>query len=519
MRNIALFLMLGVAKLCLSNNITVSNVTFTGQDTVAHVIQVSFDLSWDNSWHTSTYESNYDAAWVFIKWQKPSVKIWNHATLNTSGHTAPAGSAIDTPPDGKGVFIHRNADGTGSNAWSGVILSWNYGADGLADSTTVQACVFALEMVYVPQAPFYLGDGTASNIRGQFGAGTTQTPFLVTSEASLTLGGGGAGSLGNNNGSGMEPTGPDDFNNATSKSLPAAYPKGYQAFYVMKYETTQEAYVEFLNRLTYNQQVTRTQHPPSSAIGTHALTNSGRNGIVIQTPGISNSTPAVYGCDGNGNGTCNEINDGQTIACNWMHFADCEAYLDWAALRPITELEYEKACRGTLNPVADEYAWGTNTITGATGLVNSDATTEEYSNAGAYCVYNNAVGVPGPMRVGNFAQAGSNRQSSGASYYGILDLSGNVREMVITVGNTTGRAFDGTPGDGVLAANGEANTANWPTGFTADASNAVGAGYKGYDWEQHANPSLLRVSDRDAANYPYKWRDADYGFRGGRTAP
>ena len=31
----------------------------------------------------------------------------------------------------------------------------------------------------------------------------------------------------------------------------------------------------------------------------------------------------------------------------------------------MTELEYEKACRGTMAPVADEYAWGTASIAGS----------------------------------------------------------------------------------------------------------------------------------------------------------
>ena len=38
------------------------------------------------------------------------------------------------------------------------------------------------------------------------------------------------------------------------------------------------------------------------------------------------------------------------------------AFADWAGLRSMTELEYEKACRGPLEPVAGEYAFGTNEI-------------------------------------------------------------------------------------------------------------------------------------------------------------
>src|SRR5690606_34108325 len=34
------------------------------------------------------------------------------------------------------------------------------------------------------------------------------------------------------------------------------------------------------------------------------------------------------------------------------------AYVDWAGLRPFTEMEYEKACRGPILPQARDYPWG-----------------------------------------------------------------------------------------------------------------------------------------------------------------
>ena len=49
----------------------------------------------------------------------------------------------------------------------------------------------------------------------------------------------------------------------------------------------------------------------------------------------------------------------------YMCWADCATYADWAGLRPMTELEFEKACRGPLKPVPDEYAWGTAAVAGS----------------------------------------------------------------------------------------------------------------------------------------------------------
>jgi formylglycine-generating enzyme required for sulfatase activity len=42
---------------------------------------------------------------------------------------------------------------------------------------------------------------------------------------------------------------------------------------------------------------------------------------------------------------------------NILSWFDVAAYLDWAALRPMTELEFEKVCRGPENRIAGEYAW------------------------------------------------------------------------------------------------------------------------------------------------------------------
>ena len=97
-------------------------------------------------------------------------------------------------------------------SYTNVNLQWNYGVDGLADDDRVEVFVFAVEMVHVPQASFYVGDGDGT-LTGQFRIQASNTPFQITSEGALTLGGGGAGALHNNNGTGM--TTPDDFNNAT----------------------------------------------------------------------------------------------------------------------------------------------------------------------------------------------------------------------------------------------------------------------------------------------------------------
>ena len=96
---------------------------------------MQFDLSWSNSWRaawtpvdTGVMVTNWDAAWVFVKYRQTGV--WEHATLTTSGHTAPAGCVIDAAADGTGAFIYRSAAGSGGADYPNVKLRWSYAADG-----------------------------------------------------------------------------------------------------------------------------------------------------------------------------------------------------------------------------------------------------------------------------------------------------------------------------------------------------------------------------------------------------
>jgi formylglycine-generating enzyme required for sulfatase activity len=511
-----------------ANNISVSNPTLTATNTGAGTTQVQFTITWANSWRTTSAPNNWDAAWVFVKYRDASTGLWQHARLGDS-HLAPVDAIVATgllTPGtayeaainwGVGAFIHRSADGTGTFTANGVELRWNYGQNGITYADIAEVKVFAVEMVYVPQGNFSVGDGTTTTVKGQFRNGSTNTPLLISSEAALTLGGTANGNLANNNASGMAMA--DDFNNTTTQTLPAAFPKGFAGFYLMKYSISQQHYVDFLNTLTYSQQNTRTITVPNSAAGTGALsfTNANRNGIDIQTPGVDSSTPALYACNLNGDGLYGQADDGQWIACNFLSWANVAAYLDWSGLRPMSELEYEKACRGPVTPVANEYAWGNDDIrsgnyTGSALRTITEGVSGPETGVNGNALYTLAKITPnGPGRVGLFAGAGTNRVNAGASYYGAMELSGNLWERPVTVGNTQGRAYTGVMGNGDLDANGNADAANWP------GTNAQGAGFRGGHWTSDA--PLMRVSDRSVANLADTNRQPVHGGRGCRLVP
>ncbi len=464
-------------------------------------------------------------------------RIWEHAWLgNSADHIAGSGTSaqyetgLQTPGaafdsaanPGMGVFIYRSGEGYGSFSISNAQLRWNYRLNQVGHDDVVEIRLFALEMVYVPEGTFFAGDGSSNTVRGQFRDAAANTPFQLLSEDSVTLGGTLAGQLANNNADGM--TTPDDYNNSTTQGLPAGFPKGFAAFYSMKYEISQQQHVDFLNSLNRLQQNTRTatalDATTTSVTNRYVMSNSSsiaaRNGIRCDGT-VAAQLPIRFYCDLNGNGTGSEASDGQFIAANWLNWADVAAYLDWSALRPMTELEYEKAARGQREPVANAFAWSRTDITAADNITNGGQA-DEYSNtAAANAVFGNTAQVQGPLRTGSFAGDSTSRSESGGSLWGIMELSGNVYEQLVSTGQPFGRGFTGLHGNGALLNDttdvtvyGNADVNAWPAAGTA------GQGLRGGSWSDDANS--LRVADRQRAADTAASRSNLAGGRGVRTA-
>ncbi len=490
-----------------ANNLVVTNVALVSQDVVGRTVRVKCDLSWENSWR-SDYPSctNWDAAWVFVKFRAPGSNAWEHAKLSAvaADHAAPGG-AVAVGSDGTngiGVFVYSASVRTGDVSYAGTRLQWNYGSNGysFAKGTVIEVSVQAIEMVYVPEGSFYVGSGGTESYSftdGSWGGSGPSIPFQITGTWDRQIANA-AGKL----------WGVSSYGNCTIGAvgtLNESFPSGYNAFYCMKYEITQGQYRDFLNLLTRAQQNTRTA---SQSLDYFAMSGSAslldRNGIRCPSVIADASTNIVFGCDGNANKIFNETNDGMDWACNYLLWADVCAYADWAGLRPMTELEFEKACRGPAMPVANEYAWGTAALVQLTNYFGTDGSGTETAlptNAN----YNGWTG--GPVRAGLYATTNSTRVSSGASYWGIMQMSGNVIERPVPVGIS--RAFTGLHGDGNLTTAGDANVANWP-----DAGRWVHAGNWSYAF---AGP---RVSDRCGTIVREIQRA--YGYGGGRavrTAP
>ncbi len=502
-----------VCNTSFANNILTANVKLTGQNKVAHTTNVQFDISWENSWRTNSGPANWDAAWVFIKYRVGN-GAWSHAYLNGNGHNTPSGSSYSvgllnpgspfnsTTNPGMGVFLYRSNNGSGTFALQGVQLLWNYGANSVADNALVDIQVYALEEVYVPTGAFTLGTGAGSQPGAEYGSfykyPTESNPYQVTSENAITVGTGTDNLY-------YDPTINDPFVGDRTGPIPAVFPKGYTAFYCMKYELSQQGYVEFLNSLNYTQ--SRNHYDYNGSIGQsrfHIDTAYGSSAFRTSSP---------------------------YVACNFLNWSDLSAYLFWAGLRPMTELEYEKACRGTLAAVYHECAWGTAAIAKQYYTLGKPNDSTEYvaaqlstfNGVGNVACYNTDGFVSGPntgpLRVGIFAAsamglATADRATAGATYYGIMEMSGNVWERAISVGSPQGRNFKGSHGSGTLDTNGLITNTDWPAPLTA-----LGVGQRGGGFRTPNTEDSLSISGRRFANFLSPVRSPVFGGRGVRTAP
>jgi formylglycine-generating enzyme required for sulfatase activity len=392
---------------------------------------------------------------------------------------------IDPAPNNLGVMLRHTNTGTFATVGPYTVT---LKVTNLPTSGSYDIAVFGIEMVFIPEGAYTLGTLRGwSNWNREADLAFDQNgndpdphvPYNITSENAISLKWAGSGN--------------------TSINVPAAFPKGYKAFHVMKYEISQGQYADFLNTL------------PGNTANLRYPGNFGNYRNRLQSGG---SYPNVY------------QSDRPDRAQNYLSWHDLCAYLDWAALRPITEMEYEKICRGP-DASFGEYAWGSTSITAGTTIgITPENGTEVFTNPNANCTYGNVTytggdGGQGPVRVGIHAKVGSpSRRASGATYYGVLDMSGNVWEMVVMVSNPSGGvgspSYDGKWGDGVLDwATGRANETNWPLG------NPGGFGLRGGTWASSWQD--LRVSSRICSfpGHTCSWTrnpDGRHEYYGGRGA-
>lgn len=494
---VLLLLQIGFCKLY-ANNIQVVSPKVVAVNPDGTAI-ISFNLFWEHSFRSDVRHS-YDAAWVFIKGYHRQKEDWHHVYIdpNSAAHTIENANAvydiqvaidnIGGVDKATGLFVYRSEPGSGYNELQDFKIKLNYLENNYTADDTLVLTVFAIEMVHIPSTGGYiLGDGQSTktfykvgnNLRVASAPTTTKVKDMEKIEGETGL-------------------------SFEGTPIPDAFPKGTKGFFLMKHEISQHAYADFLNTLTLDQQKKRTSTAPTSAQFTYAFGTTAptyRNYIRINLPSIDGAS-ASYGHSIDGK-TWDREEQGGNIACNFLSWADGLAYLDWACLRPITEMEYEKACRGHKRVNRGEWAWGQNLMrkpmaNNVNAIANPGKSNE--GPADTTCNYLETGKAPWVMRCGAFARDSTTRIEAGSAYYGAMNMSDNLWERCVNVSTAVGRSFVPNNGDGELTTDGEHNVSGW-----VDHS---GGGLRGF-----------QVSNRQYADLADASRLHTYGFRGGRFVP
>jgi formylglycine-generating enzyme required for sulfatase activity len=347
-----------------------------------------------------------------------------------------------------GGSVTPTSDGMGAFVNIGTLqtVKWAYGADGVAANATIRIRVCGLEMVYIPQGAFvYNVAGVGGSNFNNFGGGAQVTVDQITD---------------------------------VPAGASSGWPNGYNAFYLAKYEVSQGQYADFLNMLS----------------ATDAANRFGAYGDYEHTITYTSGNP--YGS--------RYTASAPNRASARISWDDAKAYASWAGLRPMTEMEFEKAARGG-GSNTNTYPWGDTNPSSSNSLYLPSGHSSPYDAwkyyANFYDNSDNADIYDGPTNVGNYLSGDIARtnEQTGASPYGVADLAGNVWEHLINC------AWATIPenGSGALTP-----PSSWP-------GASSGKGLRGGSWGDAT--SGLRVSVRSNAAWTYTYRDSVVGFRPART--
>lgn len=471
MRYILISLLTLLVVVVKANNIHVTDPVIV--DPLEDETKIGIRVSWENSWRCELGHApnNWDAAWIFVKYKRSDKGDWQHASIKST--IAGDDSEHKVPDDKLGVMVYRKAAGYGSFSDTLTIV-WDRVKDIEAAKRPVIAseiCVYAIEMVQIPEGTFYLGDGSDGTQYGVWSSGTLSPiqPYKVQSEGPIVI---------SNHSSissyALYYRGVGRVAYTYGNSVPESYPKGFDEFYCMKTEISQGQYCAFLNKLNPMQISSDNQEKNFSPV---SLEFGDEDQIAQYGNTIKKNDHGIY-----------EVGDPYR-ACNFLTSLKVLSYLSWAALRPMTEMEYEKACRGPITPRPGEFAWGRPAPTNkkATAFLHSDDY-ETYTMGSATDSANYYIspilrpGTSGsPGRVGAFAQANTNRVQAGATYFGVLDMSGGLAELVIPLNehdasSSMNWAFTRIHGNG-LPLKDNTGTASWPSTWPKITAKAHVNGY------------------------------------------
>ncbi len=471
------------------------NPTVSGFNIEKGTAEICFDVSWNGAWKNNI---NCDGAWIFAKY-RTGCSEWQHVELASDSflkfdyknHTPEGFSKGEggtskeigmwVPETRKGLFLFRII-GKGDVSSQKVKMLWDI--SGIKEKLTgdVEIRVLGIEMVYVPEGGHYVGDPEGpNNLRNCFYRYPGKKAYYIDSEKAIEVAPK-EGCLYCNQDTPFS-------RDAETFIIPEEFPKGFNEMWYMKYSLTCRQYVDFLNMLTRKQQQGRVASDISGDfienyyVMTNTNTEFERQAIICRREGNGTEKPVKF------------YTNAPQRACNVTSWGDVTAFACWSGLRPITELEYEKAARGTADPVPGEFAWGTTNIGRVFHFDGSDGSGYEKKlpeDGIVNCNYGTGIapfekdiikeprnpGWIGPVSVGLFANSGSElyteRENSGASFYGVMEMCGNVWEQIVSTGKEAGRKYKPVHGTGRLTEDGNQDIHEWPNPITGEGGGVRG---------------------------------------------
>ena len=345
---------------------------------------VAVRIEWRHAWRDAR---NHDGVWVVVRDRErpatPIAKLLPGGARSLGGGTHDAEIAVTA--DGVGAFVAPRLT-PGEERVDPVVLRVELRLAG--DSVPTSPFATGLEMVYIPAGAFELGDADAqARAQGSLFAVDEDpgapTRYEVRDESAIAVADE-PGALW------YEVGGEPQYRGDRAGPIPEGFPKGTRAFWIMKREFRQGDWAAFLAALPPVARALRWRPPAASAEGAACFSLADVDGVPVA------SAPAR--------------------PLQFVSWDDTCALLDWHRLRPLTELEFEKAARGPVAPCALDFPWG---IADAAPVLRRVESTRDLRHDGA------------AAEAGGDAAA---RIARGASYFGVLDLAGSVWERVVAAG-------------------------------------------------------------------------------------
>lgn len=235
-----------------ASNLKITNVSFTGSPTDKSnpSLFVYVTLRWENSWNN---EKNKDGVWLFFKMNHQNdIRSQRHVNVKKTGHYLVHNYANNKvtpgfyiPDHAAGVLVYPEQKLRGSIHWR-LKFELNLAElNGIDFSNVVFGKAFGIEMVHIPEGAFYAGESdTIQQARASaFYDYSTKQHIYIESEKSIAVGKN-KGDIFYQNSEAPQ------YRGDVQGTVSDQFPKGYNSFWIMKYELNQGQYVEFLNSIS-----------------------------------------------------------------------------------------------------------------------------------------------------------------------------------------------------------------------------------------------------------------------------